>query len=443
MTYYASLIGMAYEKSPYEGSFNRTGLACIGRITSVDAEGRMLRVKTFQGVDDLDLYNVKILHGLWSSQGDEVVEMPRIGTMGIVLFVGPDPYWLGCVPSSLANGGGMPSTIMSLQEGDINSKTIYGNRVTLRRGGIIEVQSTDVCSTMWTPTQNLIDTICQNYVIQTSNGRLEWRLDKENDNTSNLKITAWNNLSPDNAVVLDIGTVSDDNNEDSSANIKPYDAADLIFDFRQGEYSLKDGMTKRTMRVSVKNDGSFFFDVGPGKFSLTVDASTGDVNFETQGKVTGKVVSDVELSVDGAVTANVKKDVTLNADAAVTATIKDKLTATVTGDVSISTDGAANVSAKGDVSVTAKGAANITASGDATVSASGSATVKGSGSVTVQGSDVNVTASGAVSVKGSMVKLGAGAKPVACTGDQVLGIGNLGAPVIGSIGPGQVTVTAG
>ncbi|NBW99549.1 hypothetical protein EBR03_08260 [bacterium] len=88
----------------------------------------------------------------------------------------------------------------------------------------------------------------------------------------------------------------------------------------------------------------------------------------------------------------------------------------------------------GAVEVTVAGNATVNVSGNATVSASGQAKFEGSGGTTV-GSGGSLT-----KVDGSAVNLGGGGPPVARLGDMVIGVGNLGAPVVSQIVQGSSKV---
>lgn len=95
----------------------------------------------------------------------------------------------------------------------------------------------------------------------------------------------------------------------------------------------------------------------------------------------------------------------------------------------------------------------LQATGDATLKSDAKVTVQGAGGVDVK-SDASVTVSGtggtdlgsgssSTTVKGQTVALAGGGLAVARVGDQVIGTGNLGAPVISTIVQGSPKVTSG
>ena len=426
------------EPSPYQGMYDRTGIACLGQVRNIDSESRRLRVNTIgmPGGDDLDLHNVRILHGMWHAEGDEEVALPRVNTYGVIMFIGSEAFWMGACPLDMSSGEKQRTNQVDIDPGDKLIKTIAGNRIIVRSGGTIEIQAAQSCRTFWIPSQNLINSVCQNFELETAGGHLKWRMDKKSLDT-NLQLKVWNSVSTtDNGVTMDIGTIPPSNEEVSNDTIKPYAVGDLIFDFKQGTLDDKLKFAKRSLRMSIKKDGSLFFDIGPSKFTLTVDAITGDVNFETKGSVKGLVKKDVELSVEGAVTATVKKDITLNAEANVIAHIKNDMTATI--------DGKASVSAKGDISVNTDSNANLTAKGNVVASAGGDASVTAAGKATISGTggtSIGSTSSD-TSVSGTAIDLGDGGLPVARMLDQAIGIDSDGGTVVSTIEDGSPKVTA-
>lgn len=425
------------EQSPYEGTFDRTGLVCLGLVTSVDNLARRLRVKTMglRGTDDLDLHNVRVL-GTWHVGGDEEIYLPRTGSYGVVIFLGTEAFWLGSAPLDMTSGDGKRANQVELNPGDKIIKTVANNRLVLRTGGTIELQSTELCRTFWIPSSNLISTVCQNFELETSGGYLKWTLDKKEE-TTNLKLKAWNSLSPDNGITLDVGTVPETANEEAGS-IPGFEAGDLIFDFKQGSLKKEDlTFEKRSLRMSLKKDGSMFFDIGPDKFTMKIDGATGDMTFETKGSVKGLVKKDVNLTVEGAVTATVKKDISLISEGAVTATIKKDLTANIEGKANLTAKGGANITTDGDAKITAKGSANIDATGSVKVTSKADVTIEGTAGTKVGG------ASSPTDVLGMIVNLAGGGVPVARIGDMVVAVGNLGVPIIGSISTGSPKVTSG
>lgn len=410
----------------YQGGLDRSGMACLGRVISVDPVSRRLRVKTMgapEKTDDLDLIGVRILHGQFHGEGDEEVNIPRVGTYGVVIFVMSEPVWIGAFPLDSSNGISGRANQEKLQPGDYIVHTNGGNKVIVRVGGAIQVISTTQCRTYWLPSQNLINSVCLNYELETAGGHMHWKLDESTDNTT-LSFKVWDNVTAANIATLEVGSVPSDDS--------------LILDFAVGPVSDTELTQKqRNMQIKIAYDGSTTLDFGPGNATFTVDATTGNVTFQTKGTIKGTVDKDVVLDVKGSVNAKITKDVTMAVGGSATVNVKKGASVSTDGKASVAAKGGVSISTDGDATVSAKGAANVSAGGDATVSAKGQATIKGTGG-TNAGSSASPT-----TVDGQIVSLGgAGGVPVARLGDMVAGIGNLGSPVISTICQGSPKVSS-
>lgn len=112
----------------------------------------------------------------------------------------------------------------------------------------------------------------------------------------------------------------------------------------------------------------------------------------------------------------------------------------VTGakDITHNAAGKLNLVSGGDLNITSGGKVNISATGDMTFTATGNLVLSGTSGTKI-GSDSSIT-----QVLGTVVQLGGpGGSPVALVGSSmVMGVGNLGAPVISQILTGSSKVTA-
>lgn len=415
----------------------------LGRIVQVDAKARRARVKTL-GVDpltnDLDLYNVRWLHEAWNYDGDDSTYVPRVGTYVIVAFVNRDAFILGCIPLDVSNGNFQEANSNELNPGDKIIATIGGNRFVLRTGGAIEVVSTPACRTFYLPSENLINTICQNYELLISGGYVKWTLDKKEETTS-ADVKIWDALSPTAAVRLQAGHIPDPLTEDTTERaITPPPEADSIFSLSAGPLNTENlDFEKLSCLLRIKKDGTAYLDIGPGKASLLITSETGDIELATKGLVKALIEKTLELTIKEGATLTVEKN-DLNID------LRDggaKLNATK--DISVKTDGATSLSSKAafsinseaDVALSSKSSTKLSADGAAEVTAKSEAKLQGDAGTTV-GAAQSVTR-----VEGSTVSLAGGGAPVARFGDQAVGIGNEGRPVVSNIIQGSPRVTTG
>lgn len=91
-------------------------------------------------------------------------------------------------PARSTSAGGSTSDVsfrgkrLDIQPGDIVMTTRDENFVILRRGGILQIGSTDIAQRMYIPINNFIRDICENYAMDTLGGNVRWSVERqEND----------------------------------------------------------------------------------------------------------------------------------------------------------------------------------------------------------------------------------------------------------------------
>lgn len=118
--------------------------------------------------------------------GEGVYVMPEVGA----------PCWV-CQPSEkgarpfLLGYGGMwdsdhtyRSFRPAMNHGDILFATRDRNMVFLRRGGVVQVQSTPLSQRMYMPLGNLIRDICEAYHLRSFAGEMSWEVDRTDETTT-------------------------------------------------------------------------------------------------------------------------------------------------------------------------------------------------------------------------------------------------------------------
>jgi hypothetical protein len=147
--------------------------------------------------------------------------------------------------------------------------------------------------------------------------------------------------------------------------------------------------------ISIANGAeSLVIDKKNKKISLT---SSGDISETAAGKMDLKSTKDMTVDSGAALTAKAAKDITL--------------------------DAGSNVSAKAGSNWTLEAGANVN--------------IKGGAMVSIEGASM-------ASIKGTITKVGEGTMPIAIAGvSQVLTIGNLGIPAMGTVITGSATCLAG
>jgi phage gp45-like len=300
---------MAKEHSPYEGTFDHrlNGKTCLGRVISVDINSKRCRVKTMGlkgSTDDLDLANVQWHQSSAHPEGDEDTTYPRVGQLGIITFMNSEPYISGWFGAIQGTGDDPRPTKEPLREGDKVIATIGGNRIILRSGASIEVESTKLCRTYWLPTRNLITTVCQDWELETDGGLLFWGRDGDTDDTS-YEFFAWDNAkAPTCGLEVDIGTTE----------------SGAMWDMTVGKLDGNNDISEKLFNAKIEKDGKTTINIGPGKFTLEITPdgkvtmfNKGDLTMTTQGNVTQTVKGNVTQTVQGNVKQTVAGDTDMKA----------------------------------------------------------------------------------------------------------------------------------
>lgn len=292
------------DKSPYEGAIDDKldGKTCFARITGVDADLRRCDAVSLGrangGTDDLDLRGVQWINLSATIDGDEDTILPVIGSYGVVIFIGNEPYILGYYKPIPDSGDQPPQENLALNPGDKVFKTAGGNRITLRAGGTIEVQSTDLCRTYYIPSRNLITHVCQEMELETDGGSIDWTRDRDTQETL-YHAEYFDNLEPETMVVEERGSASDGESV-FTTTIGPYDPVG-------GDVLLP------TYAETIAADGSYSEKIGE-EFEYNVDAGTGEAFLKAsklqfgsdssdEPVVLGKVLKEYLTALEGQVEA--------------------------------------------------------------------------------------------------------------------------------------------
>jgi hypothetical protein len=415
------------DKTPFGAYEQKNGKTCFGRVISVNPKTRTCRVKTLGlgsgpgGTNDLDQQEVQFLSLANHIDGDEDTYIPRPGQYGAVIFINAEPFLFGYYQPTLDTGSEDLPNKVPLEVGDRIIKMIAGNRVILRAGGSVEIESTKLCRTYWLPNQNVINSVCQNFELEADGGSFFWNRDDSNGNTL-LELFAFDNVTPVNAIDLQLGTV-DDNKSLLSLSLGPVDANNNI--------------AAPIVDLRIAPNGDTDLKIGTTKMTLSIKGDTGDITMTTEGKVTQNIKGDVTQTVEGNVDETVKGNSQQSVDGNVSVSSKMNATVTAVGNASLTAEGNVTIGAAGGLSLTSDGNSQSQSKGSMQIKAQENAELGGAG-LTNLGNGGSPT-----TVNGSIVALGgSGGLPVARVGDQAVGVGNLGVPVISTIISGSAKVIA-
>lgn len=170
------------DHSPYEGFHEKRQEqafgACLGVVRSVDAANRLCAVSTFLG--DGSLNDQVIPKCQWLSldsnpDGDELGCIPRRGSIGLVFFIGGEVFVWGFLRPLSENGNAAQGAESpTLTEGDKIISTKAGNRLTIKKSGLVELFAKDTLQRVMFPLGSKIIDICRAYNLQTDAGEIIW-----------------------------------------------------------------------------------------------------------------------------------------------------------------------------------------------------------------------------------------------------------------------------
>ena len=127
--------------------------------------------------------------------------------------------------------GSMRGARPLITPGDIFIQTRDGNAIRVRRGGVIEIESTPTCRTVYLPREGRIITIAENMSIQTLAGTLDWYVGEDGelpngDRFANLRGRFKASVAHKFSMVdLDVGTDFDQSND--TVSLRVYASGDV------------------------------------------------------------------------------------------------------------------------------------------------------------------------------------------------------------------------
>jgi hypothetical protein len=240
-----------------------------------------------------------------------------------------------------------------MPDGSVAIRGDRGNKIVVMDGGIITVQSTNVCKRTYTPVFDQIRDFCRNYFLTTSGGQLSWQESRDGQRLTTLRIEAFEKAQKGGkSVRVQYGSHTDDDPE-------PDVPAGKIFSFIVG------ANTKVYMgpngRIIVKNEhpqGGDNNDISidnDGKIQINnlkefeVNTETGAIKF-TAG-TGGQTI--LEMLPDGNVT--MKSATMVMIEAPVVHVKADTQAIVEAPDVTLQGDANVNILSQGQVTVMAQG----------------------------------------------------------------------------------------
>ena len=177
-----------------------------------------------------------------------------------------------------------------ITQGDRILRTVAGNRVILRSGGSVEIESTKLCRTLWLPS-NLMYTNTGDMELEADGGSVYWDRDKKTNDIVKDSLS-WDNLEPTNAVRTQEGA------SDSGAIYrKTAGPLDENQEVSVPTYDLQIDPTGKVLNTVALTE---YKQVGPtgAAYATTQDVGTSQASFSTPS---GHIVVFDDSAADGSI----------------------------------------------------------------------------------------------------------------------------------------------
>lgn len=194
------------------GGFTGTGPSMAGMAVVLVEEATVTNVNINNfTVDVITRFTSKPFNDLQvaspyfhNENGEGIFVLPEVGAVCQV-FRGGDttpPFVLGfmAIPSVRTSDDGTPTRSTTeggsttdvsfkgrrpdLMPGDICLRTRDENFIILRRGGVLQIGSTEISQRLYIPINNFIKDFCENYSMDTFGGNLRWTVERQENDPS-------------------------------------------------------------------------------------------------------------------------------------------------------------------------------------------------------------------------------------------------------------------
>ena len=402
------------------------------RIYDVDANNRTCSIKTFGNDPDVsyaDFESVQWLSSYSHPDGDEVSLIPRIGAIGICMFVSNTPWIIGFFhPTSIdddqdiedkelegldPSGGSAAVNKEKINMGDYIMRSLGTSRIVMRTGGEIEVMATNSCMRTYFPIQHRISELCHNFEQTTIGGSKVWGRPKHDAEFTLSKTSYYNDVNGTDKIIEYKGTVEDGTDlisqylmgegqtiEGNETEVEPKPVIkENIYTDGTKEYFLRDNM----YFTSIANDGEYIKALTDYAYYENIKP-TGQVTLNINNKLQQVITPEGEITLVTGIEE--EKNEGLPGEGG-----EGKFTLNVkpTGDVSLS------INKKVDLTITNGGVVTIDAG-------PGKSTIKidAEGNIDITSSAKVTAKAPLIDLKGDEVKLGSSVSDVVPMGKLIL-----------------------
>jgi len=227
------------------------------------------------------------VHGTAALQGAGIYFVPEEGARVIVMTsVGGQPFIIGFLGSVDQDEAGYRNKKEALTKGSICLKAGSENKIILRKGGVILVQSTPACLRRYIPLRDQIRDLCQNYFLTTEGGGIEWVKDPGSGLYTN-----WRHIFFDHPKNLPPTPAS---GEQEATNVNS-----VIIDVGQDKDVDKQGRSIYNLKVQDQDEiMQFLLNVRPNGYCRIYSRDVRDVTDLDYGLESGCIDIDAEYDLD-------------------------------------------------------------------------------------------------------------------------------------------------
>lgn len=192
---------------------------------------------------------------------------------------------------------------IDLQPGDQSWSTRDENFVILRRGGVLQIGSTDLAQRIYIPVGNFIHDVCENYAMDSLGGNLRWNVERvENDPGGNAPITyalSLNEFAQDEKASIMVRHMPPGDAEGDNKSAWEVVVAKNKIDRQTGDYS-DETYFMQVMFGGKKTEVTADYELHvKGKYTVSVD---GDMELKSQGKALLQGSSEARIKADQIIT---------------------------------------------------------------------------------------------------------------------------------------------
>jgi len=251
-----------------------------GTITDVHPERWTVTIRC--SVGEREFFDCPIPSGyLHAAEGEGMHVMPEIGAQVLVCVPSEKdarPVILTYVPFTDA-AGTMRARRPNLNPGDLVMLSRDGNGLAIRRGGVVEIQSTSIAKTLYLPITNEIRSICENWTVFSFGGSVEWKTFRAEEDAEGRKKTRYTmkmkEFADDVAHIAEI-----------SAGSKLSDGVLNIQTFKDGD--VKEGSLQRSVSLVFRDDTTAVIE--SGDFDHKLDSGACVSIYNTKGNIEGVIL---------------------------------------------------------------------------------------------------------------------------------------------------------